>query len=71
MRNGGVITIGTVAAIFAGHLTAQTPRSITVSAAHVIDGLGKTTANQIITVNGSKIERVGASNEPPPTTWDR
>ena len=62
MRNGGVITIGTVAAIFAGHLTAQTPPSITVSAAHVIDGLGKTTANQTLTVRGSKIERVGVSN---------
>jgi imidazolonepropionase-like amidohydrolase len=39
-------------------LDAQTPASITIRAARLIDGRGQTATNQLVTIRGSKIERI-------------
>jgi imidazolonepropionase-like amidohydrolase len=40
---------------------AQTPGPITIRAARLIDGRGQSAANQMVTIRGSKIERVAAA----------
>jgi imidazolonepropionase-like amidohydrolase len=39
---------------------AQPPAAITIRAARLIDGRGQSAANQVVTISGSKIERVAA-----------
>ena len=41
--------------------SAQTPQTITIRAAKLIDGRGQSSANQSVTISGSRIERVGAT----------
>ena len=41
---------------------AQAPAPITLRAARLIDGRGQSTANQMVTIRGSKIERVGPAS---------
>jgi len=47
---------------------AQTPAVITIRAARLIDGRGQTSTNQLVTIRGSKIERVGSATVEP--TYD-
>ena len=42
-------------------LQAQPTQPITIRATRIVDGRGQTAANQMVTVRGSKIERVGAA----------
>jgi imidazolonepropionase-like amidohydrolase len=46
-------------------LAEQTSEAVTIRAARVIDGRGQASTNQIVTVRGSKIERVAAASGAP------
>jgi imidazolonepropionase-like amidohydrolase len=49
-------------ALTAATVTGQTAQPVTVRAARVIDGRGQVTANQTVTIVGSKIDRVGPAS---------
>jgi len=50
-------------ALIVGSISAQTPGTVTIRVARLIDGRGQSATNQVITVRGSKIERVAASSD--------
>jgi aminopeptidase N len=52
----------------AGSSAAQQPETITVRAARLLDGRGGAATNQMITIRGSKIERIGPASGTP--TYD-